>query len=658
MADPTVSILMPTRNAGQYLAEALESILGQTFSDYEFLVIDDASTDDTVEILQRYADERIRLLEGPGRGLAAALNYGIKTAKGRYIARMDADDVAAPTRLEKQVAYLDHNPEIGVCGTIFQEFMFGDAIHDHMENVRYADLLSGCYIGHPTAMFRRKLFLEHDLFYDESLKYSEDYELWGRAIRVTGLGNVPENLLKYRRHEESASRVHVGEMTKLDIDIKFAMIAHICGGLSEEKESCLKRMLAGEPLGNKPAEDLASTLLENLRRPELCSGLELFAFLQSCQAFSAEFTGSILEATLAETPFFVISFNQLTYLQKIVAFFEEYKIKNVQVIDNNSTYPPLLEYLRTIPFTVHRLDKNYGHMVLFEHEQFKEIIDNKYFVLTDPDIIPVEECPADFLRIFMELLLRHPGKNKVGFSLKIDDLPRHYELRENVLAWESRFYAKGFAYNGLTVYDAPLDTTFALYRPRKEWRTSDFYAAIRTGEPYAARHLAWYKNLRLLTEEDAHYRATDAGSSNWNGRLSSRELHKKYNTHKAWLESALKNLNFFRILRKTSGAAEQSTVLTLFGKLPLIGKTRTKSEICYRFLNRYIFYKKCEKIQTLLFCGLPLLSKKTRINSSVHTVLYLLDAIPLISKNTVANNIRYKLFNKFPLPSKRGERPM
>lgn len=702
MSNPKISVLMPTYNAAEYLADAVESILQQSFIDFEFLVVDDGSTDSTVAILKSYTDERISILKGPGKGLAAALNYGIRRAKGQYIARMDADDIADNSRFEKQVVYLDNNPDIGACGTLFQEFMHGDSIHEHMENVRYADLLSGCYIGHPTAMFRRKLFIKHNLFYDETLKYSEDYELWGRAIRVARLGNVQENLLRYRRHAESASIVNVQEMTKLDISIKISMIEYLVGSLSAQEKVFLERMLGGTPLESTQAEHLTVNLLENLQRLELCSPMELFGFLQSCYSFNSEFTGRILEPMLAAVPFFVISFNQLTYLQKIVAFFEIYKIKNVHIIDNNSNYPPLLEYLQTVPFTVHHMDKNYGHMVLFEHEQFKDIINNNYFVLTDPDILPVKQCSADFLRVFMELLLRHPCKNKVGFSLKIDDLPRHYELRENVIAWESRFYSNGFSYNGLTVYDAPLDTTFALYRPRTQWRTNDFYAALRVGKPYVARHLTWYKNLRILNEEDLHYKAADTGSSNWNGRLSSSELHRKYNTRaKAIFTRLFEKIctfismgNVIRLTKTANGQSvhylfvlkllekrtlvggagfylfsiipimskklneieQRQTIIYLFDKLPIISRTKSNIETKYKLFDRFIFYSTSERSKLLSFSVFPLLSKKTRIDFCVHTALYLFDAIPLISKTTVANNVCYKLFDKFVFPvPKRGQ---
>ena len=237
MACPKISVLMPTCNSAKYLAEAIESILEQSFTDFEFLVIDDASTDITVEILRSYADKRIVLLQGPNKGLAAALNYGLSKARGQYIARMDADVIAVSSRFEKQVAYLDRHSDIGVCGTVFQEFMFLHGIDIQLENIRYADLLSGCYIEHPTAMFRRELFSEHSLFYDETLQYGEDYDLWARAVRVTRLGNIQEKLLQHRRQAENAPTVSMKTMTGFEMGVKILMIEYLVGRLSAEEKS-------------------------------------------------------------------------------------------------------------------------------------------------------------------------------------------------------------------------------------------------------------------------------------------------------------------------------------------------------------------------------------------------------------------------------------
>lgn len=698
MQDPTISVIIPTLNSEKYLEEALGSILRQSFTDFEILVIDGNSTDGTLDILQKAEDERISVLQAPGKGLANALNFGLVHARGTYIARMDADDIADAYRFEKQVSYLEKHPDIGVCGTLFQEFMGGDAVHDHMEDVRFADMLSGCYIGHPTVMFRRQQFVENGLWYDESLRFSEDYDLWTRAIRTTRLANVPEILLQYRRHPESVSIANVQTMTKIDVTIKVSMLDFLVGGLSARQKQLLEDLFSRNQVDGAAVEIILTDIINGIRHPELCSRLELLSFFQNYYPIGRDFLKRTMGRELQDIPFYIISFNQLAFLRQLIDFLEKNCIRNIQIIDNKSDYAPLIDYLQASPHTVHWMEANYGHMVLFEHEKFKESIENGYFVLTDPDILPTEACPDDFLYTFLALLLRYPMKNKAGFSLKIDDLPKHYGLRDNVIAWESRFYSNRFIHEGIPVYDAPIDTTFALNRPRKQWKNKDFFAALRVGAPYTARHLPWYKDLRAPSEEDIHYKATDQGSSNWNGRLSSKDLHKKYNTSKTtfiWkckdaLRRFLQDGRGVRIdrlvvenrttyslalplleKREASGSYELYafsclplfckktqitekvvTTLSVFRFLPLASKIRLSGEQVYKLFGILKVYKKNEREKELSFGNLSLLAKKTSIHdATINTGLYALGcSIPLLRKTTVKGSVTYHILNFFVLP--------
>lgn len=225
-------------------------------------------------------------------------------------------------------------------------------------------------------------------------------------------------------------------------------------------------------------------------------------------------------------PIFIVSFNRLDCLKKQISYFESKGYTNLHIVDNASTYKPLLEYLKSSPYKVYFLKENLGHKVVFECPEFKEIISKNYFVVTDPDVIPVEECPDDFVEVFYDVLKAHKDVTKVGFSLKIDDLPNHYALKNEVIKWESIFYKNSYKYKNKTIYEAILDTTFALYRPYKE--TRDFLKALRVGYPYEARHLPWYCDLSKPTEEDVFYNNLDKGCSNWGGKLSDSELQKKY----------------------------------------------------------------------------------------------------------------------------------
>jgi glycosyltransferase involved in cell wall biosynthesis len=213
-----VTVLLPVYNGEQYLHETMRSILGQTYTGFEFLIVDDGSTDSTQAIINSYDDPRIRLLVNDRRlKLSGALNRGIDEARGRFIARMDADDIALPGRLEKQVEYLNAHPEVGICGTAIE--VFGstkrrtDVYPMTREDIRsYA--LFDCPFCHPTVMIRKELFNNHQLRYDGSFYPTEDFELWARAVELFPTANLPDVLLRYRVHEKSMTGADWDEMDR------------------------------------------------------------------------------------------------------------------------------------------------------------------------------------------------------------------------------------------------------------------------------------------------------------------------------------------------------------------------------------------------------------------------------------------------------------
>jgi glycosyltransferase involved in cell wall biosynthesis len=208
IAKPKVTVLMPVYNGARFLAEAMESILGQTFADFEFLIINDGSTDDSLEIIHSFQDLRINQVNnGRNMGLIYTLNRGIDLAQGEYIARMDCDDISLPKRLERQVAFMDQHPEMGVCGT-WAEFVNPPGGYwfpsDHESIV--AGLQFTCWLVHPSIIFRASILREHHLYYNPAYQHAEDLDLWFRMSKVTRLANVPEVLLKYRIHPDQISQ--------------------------------------------------------------------------------------------------------------------------------------------------------------------------------------------------------------------------------------------------------------------------------------------------------------------------------------------------------------------------------------------------------------------------------------------------------------------
>jgi glycosyltransferase involved in cell wall biosynthesis len=228
-AAPKVSVVMPVHNGGAFLSEAIESILVQTLDDFEFVIVDDGSTDETGAILADYQrrDARIRIQSDDRRGTGAALNTALQLARGEYAARMDADDVSLPGRLAMQVAFMDANREVGVCGTWIKTF---GASRNRVERYPLDDatlrcgLLFGDPFAHPSVILRRQLFIEAGLLY-ETNSFVEDYELWTRAEKVCRLANIPRVLLHYRLHGSQISRRHSDEQRAASKSVRLTQLA-------------------------------------------------------------------------------------------------------------------------------------------------------------------------------------------------------------------------------------------------------------------------------------------------------------------------------------------------------------------------------------------------------------------------------------------------
>lgn len=209
---PKVSVLMPVYNAQQYLAEAIDSIINQTFTDWELLIINDGSTDDSEAIIKSYQDFRIRYIENESNlKLIATLNKGIALCQGDYIARMDADDIAMPGRLRQQVAFMDSHPDYVMCGADATIIDMDGTPKGTIRNLQTNDLLqinllfSSPFV-HPVMMIRRSALINN--LYDSNYIHAEDYELWCRLSKQGKIANIGKELLKYRWHDTNISVVY------------------------------------------------------------------------------------------------------------------------------------------------------------------------------------------------------------------------------------------------------------------------------------------------------------------------------------------------------------------------------------------------------------------------------------------------------------------
>ena len=211
-----------------------------------------------------------------------------------------------------------------------------------------------------------------------------------------------------------------------------------------------------------------------------------------------------------DIPIIINNFNRLGYLKKLINSLESRGYSNIYIIDNHSTNPPLLEYYNDCPYTVFCLNKNVGFRAIWEtgiYEMFKQ----NYYVYTDSDMEIDDSCPNDFMEYFVRILEKYPTAQKVGFGIRIDDLPDSYPNKDKVIKWEKQFWNNGVE-SGL--YLAPIDTTFALYRPYCAGSADWNQKVIRTGTPYLIKHLPWY-NLDEFKSEEIYYLSSLKTSTHW-----------------------------------------------------------------------------------------------------------------------------------------------
>jgi glycosyltransferase involved in cell wall biosynthesis len=249
---PKVSVLLSIYNGERFLKEAIESILVQTFKDFEFIIINDGSTDKTGAILADYqqSDPRIRVFDQENRGLIASLNRGCRLAQAAYIARMDADDISLPDRIAMQVDAMESHPEIGILGSAV-EFIDEKGVPNGQRfypNDSYLvgwTFLFGNNLAHPSVMMKRGV-VDRVGYYRREALYVEDYDLWVRASKVTRIANISRILLQRRNWTGSISSCHLQMQEQNVVKIMFSIAEGVLRSeVSIETITMLRQVFAG-----------------------------------------------------------------------------------------------------------------------------------------------------------------------------------------------------------------------------------------------------------------------------------------------------------------------------------------------------------------------------------------------------------------------------
>lgn len=280
---------MPCYNCGQYISFAIESILKQSFHEFEFIIINDGSTDNTRDEIKKFTDKRIRYKENPANeGNYSARNLGMLLAMGKYLGIMDADDIAFPHRLEIQFRYLETHPNIGCIGGL------SELIDESGKSVGFIGrplknlliktyLLKDNYVTHPTIMLRSRLIKKHALFYNETYKYSSDYDLIVRISKITSIINLNETLIKYRRHSNQISSVKRMEQIAFADHIRKEQLKQFDAAYTEQEITMHLRLMKGEYIGDsdlKICEDWLNKLYQISSVKKLYSDKYLYNFFE------------------------------------------------------------------------------------------------------------------------------------------------------------------------------------------------------------------------------------------------------------------------------------------------------------------------------------------------------------------------------------------
>ncbi|WP_052746042.1 glycosyltransferase family 2 protein [Sulfurovum lithotrophicum] len=260
MNTPMISVVMPVYNGEKYLNEAIDSILHQTYTDFEFIILNDGSTDRTEEIILSYDDPRIVYVKNEENlQIVKTLNKGIALAKGKYIARMDADDISLPERFKKQVEFMEENPDIDVCGTWVKTIGYNveqwqyPVGHEQIKSY----LLFDSALAHPSVIFRSTVF-EH-INYEEAYNKAEDYALWVELSKEHTLHNLPLYLLQYRLHPGQTESTRQFEVANM---VRKKMLNNLNCSLKTDQIKSFTNIVLGKAVEIDKMDDVFTVILE------------------------------------------------------------------------------------------------------------------------------------------------------------------------------------------------------------------------------------------------------------------------------------------------------------------------------------------------------------------------------------------------------------
>lgn len=489
---PKFSIITINLNNASGLKKTIKSVIDQTFSDFEYIVVDGGSKDGSADSIKEFNEKITYYISEKDNGIYNAMNKGIANSKGEYLLFLNSGDYLSNRTVLNEAFSLSGGTEDVIYGDFQRSFPDGKTDFIRMPDEINSEYLLKKSLAHPATFLRRELFYKYG-FFDETYKIAADHAFFVRLFLMTSL--------KYKHINLTISNFSMD-----GISSKPGSFLQI----NEERSRAFSENLPPEYLR------LINEYYKILKIHNRLKVKLVYSVLQRVKKFFFKF--SILINNLIRNkltykvfnPFKVNSFeipiiinnrNRVKYLKRLIFSLEKRGYKNIQIIDNKSDYPRLLEFYKATKYKVHYLDFNGGYCALWDSFLFKKFFKDTYYIYTDSDIELAEECPVDVIDFMLFNLWRHKAVDKIGLSLSISDLPEHFREKDLVITRESSYWSKKYDKN---LFDAKVDTTFALYRKNK-FGPSGFIKAVRTRPPYTAKHLPWYENSLLENEENLYY---------------------------------------------------------------------------------------------------------------------------------------------------------
>lgn len=383
MKSPKVTVVMPVYNREKYVAEAIESILHQTFTNFEFIIVDDGSTDSTYEILKSFKDERIKLLrKKTNNGNYSARNEGIKLAKGKYICVMDSDDISLPNRLRKQYDFMERNKHVGLCGS-FVRIVDSDEIVTAPEDYEEIKVwsLSNIMFRHPTVFIRTEVIKRFKLRYNDKFRYAADYDFLVRATHLFPATNIQEVLLEYRRHPEQISTANNKGQAEVVRKVILSQLGYFNLKVSEEEKklhlSLMNRLSITSESDFYKLKEWANFLLRKNNEIGTYHSIHLANFLKDLLKYLLK-TYKISKKEMNSYKEAIQKINEILHpdfplpFQKGWAILPDFTLELINLIKEGNSKSTIVECgsgLSTLILGYLAKNNNVGHIISLEHNQ-------------------------------------------------------------------------------------------------------------------------------------------------------------------------------------------------------------------------------------------------------------------------------------------------